>query len=110
MCSRMVQGKRKLEIQDISTIKFVVDLEHYLGFPLVKGRVSRDVYNDVIGNLYYVSLNCHFCLYHFNNLCHCFDKKLVNNNSNYKYEIHKIHFKSSNLNMVKLSIWRGLEK
>jgi len=44
----MVQGEGKREIQDISTIKFVADLEHYLGFPLVKGRVSRDVYNDVV--------------------------------------------------------------
>jgi len=48
MCSRMVQGERKREIQDISTIKFVADLGHYLGFPLVKVRVSRDVYNDVV--------------------------------------------------------------
>ena len=48
MCSRMVQGEIKQEIQDISTIKFVADLGHYLGFPLVKGRVSRNVYNDVV--------------------------------------------------------------
>ena len=48
MCSRMVQGERKRELQDISTIKFVADLGHYLGFPLVKDRVSRDVYNDVV--------------------------------------------------------------
>ena len=48
MCSRMVQGERKREIQDISTIKFVADLGHYLGFPLVKGRISRGVYNDVV--------------------------------------------------------------
>jgi len=26
----------------------VADLGHYLGFPLVKGRVSRNVYNDVV--------------------------------------------------------------
>ena len=48
MCSRMVKGERKREIQDISTIKFVADLGHYLGFPLVQGRVSRNVYNDVV--------------------------------------------------------------
>jgi len=35
MCSRMVQGERKREIQHISTVKFVADLGHYLGFPLV---------------------------------------------------------------------------
>ena len=32
MCFRMVHGERKREIQDISTIKFVADLGHYLGF------------------------------------------------------------------------------
>ena len=48
MCSRIVQGERKCEIQDISTIKFGADLGHYLGFPLVKGRVSRDVYYGVV--------------------------------------------------------------
>ena len=48
MCSRMVQGERKREIQDISTIKFVADLGHYLGFPLVKGRVSRNIYNNIV--------------------------------------------------------------
>lgn len=37
MCFRMVQGERKCEMQDILTIKFVADLGHYLGFPLVKG-------------------------------------------------------------------------
>jgi hypothetical protein len=52
MCSRMVQGERKREIQDISTIKFVADLGHYLGFPLVKGRVSRGVYNDVVDKVW----------------------------------------------------------
>ena len=36
MCSMMVQGERKRELQDISTIKFEADLGHYLGFPLVK--------------------------------------------------------------------------
>jgi len=44
----MVQGERKCEIQDVSTIKFVADLGHYHGFPLVQGRVSRNVYNDVV--------------------------------------------------------------
>jgi hypothetical protein len=36
MCSRMVQGERKRKMQDIPSIKFVADLGHYLGFPLVK--------------------------------------------------------------------------
>jgi len=48
MCSRMVQGERKREIQDISNIKFVADLGHYLGFPLIKGRVSQNIYNNVV--------------------------------------------------------------
>ena len=48
ICSRMVQGERKREIQDISTIKLVMDLGHNLGFPLVRGRVSRNVYNDFV--------------------------------------------------------------
>ena len=36
MCSRMIQGERKCEIQDISTIKFVADLGDYLVFSHVK--------------------------------------------------------------------------
>jgi len=38
----------KGEIQGISTIKFIANLGHYLGSSLVKGRVSRNVYNDVV--------------------------------------------------------------
>jgi len=47
----MVQGERKRDIQNISTIKFVADLGHYLGFPLVKGRVSQNVYNDIVNKV-----------------------------------------------------------
>jgi len=28
----------------------------------------------IIDDLYYVSLNCNFHLYHFNNLCQCFER------------------------------------
>lgn len=48
MCSRMVHGDRKQRIKEISSISFVADLGHYLGFPLVKGRVARNVYNDIL--------------------------------------------------------------
>jgi len=51
MCSMMVPGKRKREIKDISAIKFVADLGHFLGFPLDKGR-SKDVYNDIIDKVH----------------------------------------------------------
>jgi len=46
MHSKIVQGKRKCEIQDISIIKFVADLGYYLGFLLVQGRVSRTWNHD----------------------------------------------------------------
>jgi hypothetical protein len=48
MCSRMVQVDRKHALKEVSDIRFVADLGHYLGFPLVKGRVSKDVYNDIL--------------------------------------------------------------
>lgn len=48
MCSKMVQGERKRDLKDISSIKFVDDLGHYLGFPLVKWRISRNVYDEML--------------------------------------------------------------
>jgi hypothetical protein len=44
----MVQVDIKHALMEVSDIRFVADLGNYLGFPLVKGRVSKDVYNDIL--------------------------------------------------------------
>jgi hypothetical protein len=44
----MVRVDRKPDLKEVSNICFEADLGHYIGFPLMKGRVSRDVYNDIL--------------------------------------------------------------
>jgi len=39
---------RKHSLKEVSDIRFVEDLGHYLGFPLMKGKVSKYVYNDIL--------------------------------------------------------------
>lgn len=48
MCSSKVSTQRKLNYSTISGIRCVGDLGTYLGFPLVKGRINRSLYNGII--------------------------------------------------------------
>lgn len=41
-------GDIKYTLKKVWDIGFLVDLEYYLFFPLVKDRVYRDVYNDIL--------------------------------------------------------------
>lgn len=48
MCSKGVTRSRKEHLVGITGIRCVDDLGSYLGFPLVRGRVTRSVYNNLV--------------------------------------------------------------
>lgn len=52
MCFSKVSRHRKELFSSISSINFVRDLGTYLGFPLVQGRVNKNIYNDVIEKIH----------------------------------------------------------
>lgn len=48
MCSSRVPRHNQLILSHLSSIRMVDDLGVYCGFPLIKGRVNREVYNIVL--------------------------------------------------------------
>lgn len=48
MCSSHIHRTRRDQLSRISNVTLVEDLGHYLGFPLVQGRASKNTYNFVV--------------------------------------------------------------
>jgi len=53
MCSKRVPERTKRDIQGISSIRLVSNLGHYLGFPLVQGRVTNETYKHIIEKMHH---------------------------------------------------------
>jgi len=52
MCSKRVHESVKQSIKEISFIHFVANLEHYLGFPLIQGRATKDTYDYILEKMH----------------------------------------------------------
>lgn len=52
MCSKRVHESVKQSIKEISSIRFVANLGHYLGFPLIQGRATTDTYGYILEKMY----------------------------------------------------------
>ena len=48
MCSKRVHESVKRSIKEISSIRFVANLGHYLGFPLIQGRATKYTYDYIL--------------------------------------------------------------
>lgn len=48
MCSSKMPRSRRVSFSNISSVRFVGDLGNYLRFPLVQGRVNKNIYNSVL--------------------------------------------------------------
>jgi hypothetical protein len=53
MCSKKVLERTKRDIKGISLIRLVSNLGHYLGFPLVLGRVTKETYKHIIEKMHH---------------------------------------------------------
>ena len=51
MFSKNVSTRQHENITSISSIRFANELGKYLGFPLVKDRVSRATFTNIIGKI-----------------------------------------------------------
>jgi len=52
VCSKRVHESVKQSIKEISFIRFVANLGHYLGFPLIQGRATKDTYDYILENMH----------------------------------------------------------
>jgi len=52
MCSKRVHGSVKQSIKEISSIRFVANLGHYLGFRLIQGRATKDIYDYILEKIH----------------------------------------------------------